>query len=641
MTLGSRSWRLAFLLGILGMNVGRAATAPPLSAPRPGSELPPLEVHPSRGFYDKPITLRLASPIPAAVIRYTLDGSRPTAEHGTVYREPPELTNTTILRAAAFAGGLPVTALATHSFIYLTQVLRQPQNPAGFPSGTEAWNGYPSAYGMDPRVVNSDLYRGRLPQALVALPSLSVVCAPGDLFGRTTGIYLNSTESGERWERACSAELLLPNGDNGFQIDCAIRIQGNYNRLPDKTPKHSFRLLFKEKFGPTKLSYRMFPDSPVKKFDTLVLRADYNNSWTHWNDDDGQRGQRIRDAWLKDSHRAMGWLASHNRYLHLYLNGLYWGIYDAAERPDSSFAASYLGGKKEDYDAINEAQAKGGNTDAFRAMQRAARERGGAGVMATLSQHLDVTQFIDYLLLNYYAGNRDWGDWKNWYAIRRRNPAGRFQYIVWDGEQVLQGLGDDTVNHHFGGGFSVSHHLLADPEYRLAFADRVQLHCTNGGALTPEAAAARWMARASELDLAIVAESARWGYYRRDPPFTRDRDWLAEQHRLLHDYFPRRTAVLLRQLRAARLYPAVPAPTFLPHGGPVTPSVQLAMAAPEGAKIYYTTNGADPRSRETGMCSPQSVIYTGPIPINSALTVKARSLFTNSWSALVQADFTR
>jgi hypothetical protein len=148
---------------------------------------------------------------------------------------------------------------------------------------------------------------------------------------------------------------------------------------------------------------------------------------------------------MKDSHRAMGWLAAHNRYVHLFLDGLYWGVYDLAERPDASFAASYLGGKREDYDAVNESEAKDGTTDAYD------RLRSMSGFSSPtrydqLRQRLDVTEYIDYLLLNYYGGNRDWGENKNWYAIRRRQPAGPFRFYVWDGEQVLQGFREDIVN---------------------------------------------------------------------------------------------------------------------------------------------------------------------------------------------------
>src|SRR5262249_11009042 len=251
--------------------------------------------------------------------------------------------------------------------------------------------------------------------------------------------------------------------------------------------------------------YEIFPDSAITKFDTLVLRADYNNSWVHWDARDRSRAQRTRDAWMKDSFREMGWVVSHNRYVHLYLNGLYWGIYDATERPDASFAAAYLGGKKEEYDVINEFQAKNGTMQAFRSLFNVRGLTTMAGY-EKLQQQLDLTQFIDYCLLNYYVGNRDWGERKNWYAIRRHSPDSKWQYFVWDGEHILEELDDDTVNAPFEMPFRLAQALAANPEYRRAFADRVQKHLFDNGALTPKAAAERWIKRAREVDLAMIAE---------------------------------------------------------------------------------------------------------------------------------------
>ena len=48
----------------------------------------------------------------------------------------------------------------------------------------------------------------------------------------------------------------------------------------------------------------------------------------------------------------MGGFSPHAKYHHLYINGLYWGMYYVHERPDGSFAAAYLGGDKDDYDII-------------------------------------------------------------------------------------------------------------------------------------------------------------------------------------------------------------------------------------------------------------------------------------------------
>jgi hypothetical protein len=607
----------------------------------PKIALPQIEVGTPRGYFDAPFSLTLKAPAEGGVIRYTIDGSEPTAANGSEYRGPLPITNTTVLRAAAFKEKSRFSKVTTHTYLFLDQVSRQPKDPPGFPAGPRAWNGHPAVYGMDPRVVNDPLYDGKMKDALRSLPVLSVACSRDHIFGARSGIYVNSMENGEAWERPCSVELILPDGATGFQIDCGIRIQGNQNRVPEKSPKHAFRLLFKEKYGPGKLHYPIFPDSAVDKFDTLVLRADYNNSWIHWDANARPRAQRTRDAWLKDSHRAMGWVASHNRYLHLFIDGLYWGIYDATERPDASFAASYWGGTKEDYDVINEFQAKNGTLDVFNLLQRSMGGLSSNAAYEKLQQYLNVTEYIDYLLLNYYAGNQDWGERKNWYAIRPRVPSGTFQYLIWDGEQILHDVNDNTITHPFEMPFRLAQSLMTNPEYRLAFADRAQKHLFNDGALTPKAAADRWLKRAKEVDLAMIAESARWGYYRRRTPFTRNDDWMAEQRRLLTAYFPRRTQIVIDQLRAVGLYPSIAAPVFNQRGGKVGEGYRLQISAYKGATVCYTTNGTDPRFHATGVRSPGALVYTNGIVLNPPVTIKARVLKDQTWSALNEAAFDR
>jgi hypothetical protein len=518
-----------------------------------GTKLPEIAVSVPRGFCDAPFSLELTTPAEGASIRYTLDGAEPTLDHGEVYAGPLQISNTTLLRAAVFKDRARVSAINTHSYLFLDQVLRQPKDPAGFPSGPRAWNGRPPAYQMDPQVVNDPAYRDRIREAFKSLPIVSLVCAREELFG-PRGLYLNTLQRGDQWEKPCSAEMILPDGGSAFQIDCGLRIQGGMNRGPDRSPKHSFRLLFKEQYGAGKLHYAVFPDSPVKKFNTLVLRADYNNSWVHWDAAARPRAQRTRDAWMKDSHRAMGWVAAHNRYVHLFLHGLYWGVYDFTERPDASFAASYLGGARGDYDVVNEFDAKDGTLDQFNRL-RSLTGLADRKQYQKLQQLLDLTNFIDYVLLNYYAGNQDWGENKNWYAIRRRAPDAQFQYFVWDGEQLMHDVHDNTVSQPYETPFRMVEELKGNAEFRQAFAERVQKHFFGDGALTPAACAARWMKRAKEVDVSIIAESARWGYYRRNPPFTRDKEWAAEQQRLLKEYFPKRTEIVLEQLRAAGLYP--------------------------------------------------------------------------------------
>ena len=196
---------------------------------------------------------------------------------------------------------------------------------------------------------------------------MSLVTAPGDMF-ESSGIYANP---GATLERPVSVEIIYPDGQEGVQIDAGLRIHGGASRDPNFSPKHSFRLTFKTQYGDSKFHYKLFDDSTVKDFDTLVLRAHSTDSWTvneaqpYFGKDDTVY---LRDLWMRNSQLAMGSASAHGNYMHLYINGVYWGLYDPSERPDASFAASYYGGDKSQYDAIRDGEAVDGDFTAWNTM---------------------------------------------------------------------------------------------------------------------------------------------------------------------------------------------------------------------------------------------------------------------------------
>ena len=124
---------------------------------------------------------------------------------------------------------------------------------------------------MDPEIVNHPLYQNTIKDALIAIPTLSIVTAAENF-----DIYTKPEKRGVAWERPVSVELIYPEGDHyqeGFQINAGIRIQGGWGRKGNM-PKHPFRLFFKGIYGATKLEYPLFPDSPVESFDTVILSGD-------------------------------------------------------------------------------------------------------------------------------------------------------------------------------------------------------------------------------------------------------------------------------------------------------------------------------------------------------------------------------
>ena len=63
--------------------------------------------------------------------------------------------------------------------------------------------------------------------------------------------------------------------------------------------------------------------------------------------------------------------------------------------------------------------------------------------MSVLAQYqeveaiLDVDEFIDYMIVHYYAGNWDWGQ-DNWYAtFNHVDPNGKWRFHSWDAEKVF------------------------------------------------------------------------------------------------------------------------------------------------------------------------------------------------------------
>ena len=527
---------------------------------------PKLKLDAEHGLIAKPFTIAISSDGSGATIYYTTNGSRPSPESGSRYTKPLAIPTTTVLRSAGFKDGAQVTAIDTRTFIFPADVLRQ--SGAGFPATWGTNNNAPvlADYEMDPEIVNHPAYRDAMVPTLKSLPTLSVVMDTDDLFGEAGGIYANPKQSGADWERPSSVELIRSDGQPGFQIDCGIRIQGGWNRRPEESPKHAFRLVFRKKYGAGKLKHRLFERAGTAEFNELILRAGCNNSWLHWHPTEREHGDYIRDQWMRESHADLGHPAARGLFVHLYLNGLYWGIYNLTERPNEDFASDHFGGKPTDYDARNAANILSGDDRAWQQMLALANSglTNDASFKA-IAELLDVPAFINYMLVNLYAANGDWDRHSNWYAARRRSPPGKFQFFVWDGERTIERVEDNILA--FDDDQSPARlfqKLKENAGFRREFAGRVQLHLTGNGALTQSAAAARFKMLADQLDAAIVAESARWGDYRRDVHpykvgpyqlYTRDDHWRPELQRLLKDYFPRRTAAVLQQFRDAGLFP--------------------------------------------------------------------------------------
>ncbi|MBN1360464.1 MAG: lamin tail domain-containing protein [Sedimentisphaerales bacterium] len=620
--------------------------------PSPGSSnsrmfedvVAPVTFSPERGFYDVPVYVTLACDTPDVVIYYTTDGREPydpsgRGPTGSLYTGPILVYKTTCLRACAVKSGWMSSGIQTHTYLLVPDITRQ--SPQGQPPGS-MWpsgsvNGQILDYGMDPDVVDNARYADLIDDALLSIPSISLVTNLANLFDSQQGIYVNAGGQGLNWERPVSVELIDPNGADGFQIDAGLRIRGGYSRSGGN-PKHAFRLFFRPDYGPSTLQFTLFGDEGAGEFECVDLRTSQNYSWSFEGGNSNSHDTFVREVFSRDTQRDMGQPYTRSRYYHLYINGHYWGLYQTQERSEASYAESYFGGSKEGYDVIKsragnggyDIEATDGTLDAWRRLWDAARAGFGSDESYYRVQGLnpdrtpnddyerllDVDNLIDYMLCTYYVGDPDGpvSAWalvaNNFYGIYDRTHPDGFKFFRHDAEHSLYDLYESRLfaptTMAVGSQFRQSNplwlhlQLMAHPEYRTRFADRVYKHFFNDGVLTPQPCAERFAARADQIDLAIVAESARWGDAKRSVPRTRDNDWRPDMDRMMTNYFPNRTDVVLSQFKSQGWYPPFDPPVFYINGayqpgGHVAVGDQLSMPGNVGA-VWCTLDGSDPRT---------------------------------------------
>ncbi len=548
-----------------------------------------------RGFYETPISVQITTITQNASIIYTTDGSTPTAQNGIYYSGPITINTTTTLRAAAFLTGYKPSNTDTQSYFFTDSVIQQNNYPKpNLP--TTGYNGEVADYEMDPEIVNHTDYKDDIKNSLTAIPTLSLVMNQDDFFG-PDGINQNPTRTGFDWERATSVEFIYPNGENqNLQIDAGIRVQGGASRQPFHSPKHSLSLRFRETYGDNNLNAPLFQGSSVTKFDSLHLRASFNNSWVMLNGGERARATLLRDQLTRDALLAMGQEdAGQGTFTHLYINGIYWGIYNMHERLDAAHAAEWNGGAEEDYDSRNGTTFTNGNQTAWNEMAATIK----TGNWNEIQKVIDVQNFIDYTIIEYYGSNNDLYPSRNWKAVgggANRNP---WKFYAWDSERTLEANDYNKPSSDPTG-------LLADlkniPEFIIQFQNTVQKHLFNNGALTAQNTLERLNNRASEIQTAIISESARWGDYRRDTRgeggtlYTKNDHWLPEISRLLTTDLPIRSQRTIDLFISEGLFPDINAPTFNQNGGPITNDFLLQLTSQyQQAKIYYTTDGQDPK----------------------------------------------
>jgi len=344
------------------------------------------------------------------IIHYTTNGSVPTI-YSPAYSEPVAVADSKVIRARIF-----------------------PNNPAILP-GKVSTNTY---------FINDN----------PSLPVVSLSTNSENLFDWNSGIYVFGPNADttttpffgsnfwQDWKRPGHIEFFDYNDQQAFELDAELRIQGNYSKL---FPQRSFTVKAKDDYGGYPINYQLFPDKPITEFKSFNIR----NAGSDWNI------CHIRDRLNQKNVQQLTHLdIMDGRPSILFLNGVYWGVYELREKQDKFYIANNNNVDKDKIDflefdgSVIEGSNKGFldmvyymyyNNMAVQANYDSARNM------------IDLENFVDYFVVETYINNIDWlGAYTNNIKFWRTNdPVGKWRYMLWDTDLSLgrsKEQGADTTN---------------------------------------------------------------------------------------------------------------------------------------------------------------------------------------------------
>ena len=450
------------------------------AAPRPPAEststLLPV-ISPPGGYYERDVHLKITAPGPNTHVIFSVDGSVPTLSSGTIYtrtiRLSAEAPAVTVVRARAMPSDGKLGPVASESYL------------VGVPA---------------------------------TLPMMSLIVDPGDLWDAERGIYANPNKRGDTWERPVDVTYVDRDRRSGFHVPAGLRIHGKSSRNFSKKP---LRIYFRQEYGASRLEYPLFAGGDVRSFKRLVLHSG-GQDWPYSPD---MNWTLMRTQLVADLVLELDGYAARSQPVLLFINGEPWGIYQMRERLDEHFLADHRGIDSADFLENPQLLSQPdippvGSKDWERILEFIdGHDLADPANYAYVQTQVDITNFIDYIILEIYVANIDW-PFNNVRQFRPRVQGGRWHWLFWDTDQGF-GAYPSSVNanlmnrvldedHPETGGRDtlLFRKLLENPVFFERFLSRTAdlLNTT----LAPQPVLTHIDALAAELEPDINYEAIRW-----------------------------------------------------------------------------------------------------------------------------------
>jgi len=392
------------------------------------------------GRYGGAQSVALSTTEPGGVVRYTLDGSRPTAA-SPVYSAPLNISAITVVRARTFAAGKMTSPTVSNSYLI---------------------------------------------NAPASLPIVSLATNPAHVFDNTIGIYVEGNNGiincgkkanwNRSWERPASIEVYETNGSLMVGQDIGFEIHGNCTR---NLKQKSFELKARKVYGDNDFSYAFFSDKPLTSYRRLLLRAGGQDTKSLLRD---VLGQQLLVGRMDIDRQAY-------RPALVYINGQFWGIYGLREKMDEDYIENTYGLDEEtDFDVLDDNRTPmAGNATRWNEFYNYLSSHNPAdpAVYAYLQTQMDLNEFINYQIAEIYAANTDWPQ-NNIRFWRTYAPNSRWRWMIFDMDYAFglntNGAGHNTLRQAMSNKSPYAYHALilrklwTNTEFRALFAQRFAAH---------------------------------------------------------------------------------------------------------------------------------------------------------------------
>ena len=341
----------------------------------------PGQVFTSKKQFSVTLTMPEGTP-DGTVIRYTTDGTEPTAE-SHVYTAPIGISgSTTVVRAKLFCDGWLSPRSTTQSYVFLGRNM--------------------------------------------TLPLISIVTDSRYLFDSKLGIYVDGSYASSKhnyeydWRRPVNVEYFADREQaSEFNQLCETRVSGAASR---SQPLKSLVLYAHKRFGQKRFDYEFFPDQKpgLTDFKSVLLRNAGNDFDYLY----------MRDAIIQRTmaaHADLDWQAWHPAII--YMNGVYKGILNIRERSNEDNIYSNYDGL-EDIDMVeNWGSLKAGSLDSYNAFQTFWHKTGHT--CAEYAELMDIDEYINLMIMNLYVNNLDFPG-NNFMMWRPQEEGGRWRFVAKD-----------------------------------------------------------------------------------------------------------------------------------------------------------------------------------------------------------------